>query len=71
MNQSYLFSFLDKTNGNHTNELSTIDHVNSEQHCRSTFKLSEIVNNCGLKRQTVCQIVRVISRFSPKKYIEL
>ena len=41
-------------------------HLNSEQHGKSTFDFSEIVNNYGLKRGTVWKIVRFISQFSLK-----
>ena len=42
----------------------------SEQHWKSTFDFSEIVNNYGLKRGTVWQILRFISQFSLKLYIQ-
>ena len=57
-------------NGNHATELSTAGHVISEQHCKSTFDFTEIVNKYGLKRGTICQIVKFISHFSLKLYIK-
>ena len=42
----------------------------SERHWKSTFDFSEIVNNYGLKRGTVWQILRFISQFSLKLYIQ-
>ena len=42
----------------------------SERHWKSTFDFSEIVNNCGLKPGTVGQILRFISQFSLKLYIQ-
>ena len=67
-NQPYLFIFPYQTNGNHATELSTVGHVISEPHWKSTFDFTEIVNNYGLKRGTVRQIVRYISQ-SLKLYI--
>ena len=51
-------------------EPSTVDHVISERHWKSTFDFTEIVNNCGLQQGTVCQIVRFISQFFIKLYIQ-
>ena len=59
-----------QTNGNHSRELSTVGHTVSEQHWKSTFNFTEIINNCWLKRRTVSQIVKVISHFSLKLYIQ-
>ena len=59
-----------QTNGNHAMEPSVINHVISEQHWKSTFDFTKIVNNHGLKRGTVCQIVIFISQFSLKLYIK-
>ena len=67
-NQPYLFTFPYQTNGNHATELSTVGHVISERHWKSTFDFTEIVNN-ALKRGTECQIVKFISHFSLKLYI--
>ena len=39
-------------------------------HWKSTFDFSEIVNNYGFKRGTVWKIVRFISQFSLKLYIQ-
>ena len=51
-------------------EPSTVGRVISERQRKSTFDFTEIVNNYGLKRGTVCQIVRFISQFSLKLYIQ-
>ena len=59
-----------QTNGNHATELSTAGHVISKWHWKSTFDFSEIANNYGLKRGTVCQIVKFIFHFSLKLYIQ-
>ena len=67
-NQPYLFIFPYQTNGNHATELSTVGHVISERHWKSTFDFTEIVNNYGLKRGTVLQIIKFISHFSLKLY---
>ena len=42
---------------------------NLKRHWKSTCDLTEIVNNYGLRRGKVCQIVRFISHFSVKLYI--
>ena len=70
INKPNLFTFPNQMNRNHAKELSIIDHVISEWHWKSTFDFNEIVNNDGLKRGTVCQIVRLISHFSLKLYIQ-
>ena len=51
------------SNGNH-------GHIISEQHWKSTFNFTEIVNKYGLKGGTVYQIVRFISQFYLKLYIQ-
>ena len=51
-------------------EAETDAHVISEWHWKSTFDFSEIVNNYRLKRGTVWQILRFISQFSLKLYIQ-
>ena len=56
---------------NHATESPTVDHVISEQHCKSTFDFTKIVNNYGLKQRTVCEIVRFFSQFSLKLYIKV
>ena len=61
-----LFTFLYETNGNHATELSIVGHVISEWHWKSSFGFTEIVNNYGLKRGAVYQIVRVSFHFSLK-----
>ena len=65
-----LFTFLYQANGNHAMGPSTVGHVISEWDCKSTFNFNEIVNNQGLKQGTVCQIVRYISQFSLKLYVQ-
>ena len=63
MNESVLFTFSYQTNGNHAIQLSRVGHVISERYWKRTFDFTEIVNNFGLKRETVCQIVRTILTF--------
>ena len=63
-------TFPQQTNGNHAAEPQTVEHVISERHWESTFDFSEFVNNYGLKQGTVWQIVRFISKFSLKLYIQ-
>ena len=70
MEESVVFTFPYQANENHATEPSTVGHVISERHCKSTFDFTEIVNNYGLKRATVCQIVRFISQFSLKLSIQ-
>ena len=48
--------------------LFTFPH--QERHWKRIFDVSEIVNNYGLKRRTVWQILRFISQFSLKLYIQ-
>ena len=69
-NQLYLFTFPYWTNGNHATELSAVSHVISERHWKITLDFTEIVNKYGLKRGTVCQIVKFISHYSLKLYIQ-
>ena len=69
-NQPYLFTFPYQTNESHATEVSTVGHVISEQHWKSTFDFSEIVNSYGLRRGRVCQIVKLISHFSLKLYMQ-
>ena len=68
--ESVVFTFPYQSNGNHATELSTAGHVISERRWKSTFDFTKIVNNYGLKWGTVCQIVRFISQFSLKLYIQ-
>ena len=68
--ETIVFTFPYQTNGNHATEPSTVGHVISERHWKSTFDFTEIVNNYGLKRGTVGQIVRFISQFSLKLHIQ-
>ena len=49
--------------------------INSQPHnlktaLKSSYNITEIVNNYGLKRETACQIVGIISQFSQKLYIQ-
>ena len=44
----------------HAAKPSTVSHVISERHWKSTIEFTEIVNNDDLKRGTLCQIVRFI-----------
>ena len=67
---SNLFIFPDQKNGNYATGLSTIDYLISEKHWRSTFNFTETVNKYGLMQGTVCEIVRFISHFSLKLYIQ-
>ena len=69
-NRGGIFTFPYQANGNHATKPSTVGHVISERHWKSTFDFTEIVNNYGLKRGTVCQIVRFISQFSLKLYTQ-
>ena len=70
MEESVVFTFPYQGNGNNATEPSTVGHVISERDWKSTFDFTEIVNNCGVKQGTVCQIVRFISQFSLKLYIQ-
>ena len=49
---------------------STVGHVISDRHWKSTVDFTEIVNNYGLKKETACQIVRFISQFSLELYTQ-
>ena len=71
MEESVVFTFPYQTNGNHATEPKTVGHIISGRHWKSTFDFGEIVNNYGLKRGTVWQIVRFICQFSLKLYIQL
>ena len=68
--ESGIFTFPYQTNGNHATEPSKVGHVISELLWESTFDFTETVNNYGLKRGTECKIVRFISQFSLKLYIQ-
>ena len=57
MEESVVFTFPCETNGNHATALSTIGHVISERHWKSTFG-------------TECPTMRLISHFSLKLYIQ-
>ena len=67
--ESIIFTFLCQENGNHATESSTVGHVTSERHWKSTFDFIEIVNY-EWKEGKACQIVRFISQFSLKLYIQ-
>ena len=56
-----------EANGNHTTKPSTVGHVISKRHWKCTFNFTEIINNYWLKR---CQILRFISQFFLKLYIQ-
>ena len=71
MEESIAFTFPYQTNGSHATERSTVCHVISERHWKSTFDLTEIVNNYVLKQGAVSQIVRFVSQFSLKLYITI
>ena len=62
-NQSYLPFFIKQM------ETMSRSHKNG-RHLKSTFDFSEFVNNYGLKRGTVWKILRFISQFSLKLYIQ-
>ena len=70
MEKSVVFTFPYQTNGNHVTEPSTVGHVISERHRKSTLDFAEIVNNSGLKRGTVCQTMKFASQFSLKPCIQ-
>ena len=57
--ESVIFTLPYQTNRNHARELSTVGHVISERHWKSTFDFTEIVNNSRLKQGTVCQICEI------------
>ena len=54
----------------HATELSAASHVICECCQNVTCNFTETVNNHGLKRGAVCQIVKSISNFSLKLYIQ-
>ena len=66
MEESVVFTFPIQTYRNH----SAVGHVISDRHGKDSFDLTEIMNNFGLKRGTVCQVVRFASHFSLKLYIQ-
>ena len=70
MEESDVFTFPYKANGNHGTEPSTVGHVISERHLKITFDFTETVNSYRSKQGAVCQIVRFISHFSLKPYIQ-
>ena len=49
--------------GNHATELSTVVHVISERHWKSTFDFTEIVNHCGLKREQYVKLPDLFPTF--------
>ena len=70
MDESIVFTFPYQANRNHATEPSTVGQVISKWDWKSTFDFTKIVNNCGLEQGTVYQIVRFISQFSLKLYIQ-
>ena len=65
--QTTVFTFVYRSNGNHSTDLSTVGQVISERH----WKFSEIVNNYGLKRdyfplfsRTTHTILKIFSQHS-------
>ena len=70
MEKSVVFTFPYQASQNHGTEPLTVCHIISERHWKSKFDFTENVNNYRLKRRTVCQIVRFISLFFLKLYIE-
>ena len=71
MEESVVFTLPYQTNGNHAAEPSTVGHVILRTALERTFDFTEIVNKYGLKQGTVRQIVRFISQFSLKLYIQI
>ena len=67
---SGIFAFPYQTSGHHAMVPSKVGHLVSERFWKSTFDFAETVKNYGLKRGTACQIVRFISQFSLKLYIQ-
>ena len=64
-NQSYLpFLIKQMETINHATEPYTVGHVISERHWKSDFDFIEIVNNYGLKRGTVWQILGFIYAYN-------
>ena len=47
--KSVVFTSLYQTNGNHATELSTVCHVISERHWKSTFNFTDTISNYGLQ----------------------
>ena len=70
MEESIVYFFPYQTNGNHVKEPYAVGQVMSERRWKRTFDFSETVNNYGLERRTVWQIVRFISLFSLQLYIQ-
>ena len=63
MEELVVFSFPYQTNGNHATGLSTVGHVISEQHWKSIFDFTEIVNNFVLKPGAIYQIAYLFPTF--------
>ena len=69
--ESVVFTFFFcETNGNHATEPSTVGHLISERHWKSNFDFTEIINNYSLRQETLCKIVKFVSQFSLKLYIQ-
>ena len=69
-NQSYLH-FLIKQGETMPRSYPRSATYGQERQWKGFFDFPEIVNNYGLKRGTVCQIVRFIFQFSLKLYIQI
>ena len=61
---SRIYIFLSNDLQTIVTEPSTVGHIISERHWKSTFDFTKSVNSYGLKRGIVCRIVRSISQFS-------
>ena len=70
MEELVIFTFPYQTDGNHATKPPTIGQVISEQQWKSTFGFTEIINNYGLKWETVHQIVGLIFHFFLKLDIQ-
>ena len=58
MKESIAFTFPYQTNRNDTTNPATLGQLILEQQWKNAFSFTEIVNNYGLKQETLCQIVR-------------
>ena len=64
--ESVVFTYPDQTAGNLVTNLSTVGHLISEHHWKSTFDFTDFVKYYELKRGTVCQLMRFNPHFSLK-----
>ena len=71
MEESVAFTFPYQTNRNYATEPPTVGHVISEWHWKSIVGFTEIVNKYGLKQRASYLIVKFVSQFSLKLYIQL